>query len=197
MALTNTQLPEPAAVPREAASPPYHRPAECSAPPRGRKVDRAVVIQFIQFCTVGALSTALNAGLFNLFWAGGMGRNGAYVLAFSLAVTSGFLLNRAWTFRHSRAHKMERQYVMFFAVNLVGLALSWVFMTAIGVWLLRAGWAQPLASLVERLTHRPTPVDHLAYTVGLLAATVPCSIWNFTANKLWTFSSSATDDLMT
>jgi putative flippase GtrA len=183
LALSNTQLKEPGSA----------RPdGETLLTPRvgtRRAIERAVLIQFVQFCLVGAFSTALNEVLFNLFWAWGLGINPSYVLAFSLAVTNGFFLNRAWTFRRSRTHKMERQYVMFIAVNLVGLALSWAVMRLVGAWLLHSGWAAALVPVVERMVHQPAHTDRLAYSLGVLAATPPCAVWNFSANKLWTFGS--------
>jgi putative flippase GtrA len=156
-----------------------------------RSMDRAVVVQFIQFCLVGALSTALNEALFNLFWMLGLNRDLSFVLAFSLAVTNGFFLNRAWTFRRSRGRKMERQYLMFFAVNVVGLGLSWVVMRVSGAWLLQIGWAQPLALWLQQWAHRAIPADRVAYSLGVLISTAPCAVWNFSANKLWTFGGGA------
>ena len=185
MALTDTKRAEVRREPLGAQPP---GPADrMPARPRRPIPRRAVLIQFLQFCLVGTISTALNEALFNLFWAWGLSLNASYVLAFSLAVTNGFFLNRAWTFRHSRTAKMERQYVMFFAVNVVGLGLSWGVMRIVGAWLLSAGWAASLAPIVERLMHRVVPVDRLAYSLAVLAATFPCAVWNFTANKLWTF----------
>jgi putative flippase GtrA len=148
---------------------------------------RALLIQFSQFCLVGAFSTVLNLLLFNAFWTWGLGINGAHVAAFTLAVTNGFFLNRAWTFRRSATGKMERQYAMFFAVNLVGLGLTWVIMRLVGAWILHADLATSLAASVQRFTGGRPANDHLAYTLGELAATPFCAVWNFGANKLWTF----------
>ena len=196
MAFSDTKLAEAGAVrrdPEPAPAPPVTTALPAARPLRA--VDRAVAVQFVQFCLVGAFSTALNEVLFNLFWARGLSRNWSFVLAFSQAVTNGFFLNRAWTFRGSRTHKMERQYVMFFAVNLVGLGLSWTVMSLVGAWLLDTGWAQALVPLVQRLTQRPTPVDRLAYSAGILVSTVPCAVWNFTANKLWTFQGAGSEGM--
>ena len=150
-------------------------------------VRRALLVQFIQFCLVGTLSTALNEFLFNLFLARGLDLNWACILAFSLAVTNGFFLNRAWTFRRARAQTLKRQYVMFFAVNIVGLGLTWVVMRVVGAWMLRMGWAQSLAPLLQQWAHFTVLPDRLAHSLGVLVATFPCAVWNFTANKLWTF----------
>jgi putative flippase GtrA len=152
-----------------------------------------VLFQFVQFCLVGALSTALCVSLLNLFMAHGFGFYLAHVCAFSLAVTNGFFLNRAWTFRHSQAGKMERQYVMFIAVNLVGMGLSMVVTAVVGAALLHTHIAHSSALHIHGLTgHHPVP-ERLAYSMGELAATPFCAVWNFTANKLWTFGGSHSD----
>jgi putative flippase GtrA len=148
---------------------------------------RAVLVQFLQFCLVGAFSTALNEILFNLFLSLKLGLNLAFVLAFGIAVTNGFFLNRSWTFRRSRSAKMERQYTMFFAVNIVGLGLSWVVMRLVGGWLLQTGWAASQAVVLQHGLHHSVDPSNLAHSLGVLAATPPCAVWNFGANKLWTF----------
>jgi putative flippase GtrA len=145
------------------------------------------LVQFIQFCLVGAVSTAVNEVLFNLFRSRGLDRDPAYVLAFCIAVTNGFFMNRAWTFRRSRSAKMERQYTMFVVVNIVGLGLSWGVMRLVGAWLLHIGWAESQALVLQQWLHRPVDPDNLAHSLGILVATAPCAVWNFVANKLWTF----------
>jgi putative flippase GtrA len=158
---------------------------------------RHVALQFVKFCLVGAINTALNAKLFSMMMAHGLSVNLSHVLAFSLAVTNGFILNRAWTFRQSRAHRMERQYVMFVAVNVVGLALTWGVMRLVGAWLyhwdvthtwlLQSGASRFLAGLLNARTETGVEAERLAYSLGELSATPLCAVWNFTANKLWTF----------
>jgi putative flippase GtrA len=154
-------------------------------PAHGRH--RGVLKQFVKFCLVGAVSTAINIGLGNLFLIWGFGVNLAHVCAFSLAVTNGFFLNRAWTFRKAGSARMQHQYLMFFAVNLVGLGLSWVVMRTVMGWLLHTQLAYTLAdSLSNRIGLVPDPT-RLAYSLGELTATPLVAVWNFSANKFWTF----------
>jgi putative flippase GtrA len=158
---------------------------------------RHVVFQFIKFCLVGAISTAINVKLFSVLMAQGLGVNLSHVCAFSLAVTNGFFLNRAWTFRHSRAHRMQQQYVMFVAVNVVGLALSWAVMRLVGAWLthwdvshawlLQSAPANFLGGLLNARSDQGIDAVRLAHSLGELSATPLCAVWNFTANRLWTF----------
>jgi putative flippase GtrA len=163
-------------------------PAEWRGADPAHYVDRrAVLVQFLQFCLVGVLSTALNEFLFNLFLHQKLGLNFSYILSFCIAVTNGFFVNRAWTFRRSRSTEMKRQYTMFFAVNLVGLGLSLAVMRVVGAWLLHTGWAASQALLLQQWLHHPVDASNLAHSLGVLAATPPCAVWNFGANKLWTF----------
>ncbi len=148
---------------------------------------RAVLQQFVKFCLVGALSTALNITLFRLFWSLGLGKNGSHVCAFSLSVTNGFFINRAWTFRRSGAGPVKQQYVMFVAVNLVGLVLAWVVMSHVGAWILRREAAHSLPSILHALLAHRADQAATAYSVGELAATPLCAVWNFAANRFWTF----------
>jgi putative flippase GtrA len=164
---------------------------------------RQTGLQFIKFCLVGTISTAINVKLFSVLMAQGLGVNLSHICAFSLAVTNGFILNRAWTFRQSRTHRMERQYLMFVVVNLVGLALSWSVMRLVGAWLihwdvshawlLQSAPARFLAGLLNARSEAGVEAARLAYSIGELAATPLCAVWNFSANKLWTFGGGRKD----
>lgn len=194
MALSDTQRSD-ASVVRLDPEPPAIRTGLPAAQPR-HLLEWRVALQFVQFCLVGAFSTALNVGLLNLFMSFGWGVIPSHVLSFSLAVTNGFFMNRAWTFRESRGRQMHRQYVMFVLVNLVGLGLSLLIVLIVGRWMLRTGSAVSLAGLFRTLTGRHAVPKQLAYSLGELAATPLCAIWNFSANKLWTFSASPAEDVM-
>jgi putative flippase GtrA len=148
---------------------------------------RAVLMQFVKFCLVGAVSTALNISLFRLFWSLGLGKNWSHVCAFSLAVTNGFFINRAWTFRSAGAGPFKQQYAMFVAVNLVGLVLAWVVMSHVGAWILGREAAHSLPAMLDAFMARRSDQPAAAYTIGELAATPLCAVWNFAANRFWTF----------
>jgi putative flippase GtrA len=154
---------------------------------RGQFGHRAVMLQFVKFCLVGAVSTALTITLFRLFWSLGLGKNGSHVCAFSLAVTNGFFINRAWTFRRSAAGPIRQQFAMFVAVNLVGLVLAWVVMSLVGAWILQREATHSLPGLLHALLARRADQAATAYSIGELAATPLCAVWNFAANRFWTF----------
>lgn len=129
--------------------------------------------RFIKYCIVGASSTlimmAVVESVVRLAGSESLGvvRIGN-AAGFLLAVTNGYYWNRRWTFRQSGSGS-PRQYARFLIVNLVGLFLN-----------------QSLVTLFYgrlRLFHGlPKP-----YLFATLAAVVCVTLWNFTANSLWTF----------
>jgi putative flippase GtrA len=88
----------------------------------------------------------------------------AFVLAFAVAATSNFGLNRRWTFAAMRHRPASTQFGRFLAVSLVALGSDLVV----------------LSVLVELAS-----VPKLLSALVAIAFTTPVS---FGANRLWTFS---------
>lgn len=84
---------------------------------------RETVAQFLRFGTVGASGFALDTGIVygTRAW---LGLYGAGVLAYLVAVTWNWLLNRLWTFRERRAHSARVQWALFLAVNSIGFIVN-------------------------------------------------------------------------
>ena len=129
---------------------------------------RRGVRQLVKFCLVGGFNTALDFGIYF-----GLTRTWPffahhYLMAatasFSVAVVSSFLLNTFWTFRAAEG-AWQRRAPRFFAVALVGVSLN----------------AGIIFLLVEGGLH-----DMLAK----IAATGIVLMWNFTAQKFWTFKAA-------
>lgn len=124
-----------------------------------------IVRQFVKFSIVGVLNTLTSFFVYVL-----MSRGLNFVplvanaIAFSIAVTVSFFVNRAWTFRE-RGRVVVRQYSIFFMIGGVGLAIS--------------------ETVLFVLHHIFQLYDILAF---LIAAAVVV-FWNFSANRAWTFSS--------
>src|SRR5437588_776639 len=107
----------------------------------GALLQKPGVRQFVKFCIVGASSFAIDVGIayllhYHLFKLPLLFAN---VISFCLAVTNGFFWNQRWTFRAVGQRKHHEQYVMFFGVNLIGLALNagivlFIAYSATGVW---------------------------------------------------------------
>jgi putative flippase GtrA len=78
-----------------------------------------------KFGTVGAINTVLDFAVLNALVFGlGMAPLRSKVIAAVVATTSAYLMNRHWTFRHRSRQNVHREYVLFFALNAVGLGIS-------------------------------------------------------------------------
>jgi putative flippase GtrA len=74
------------------------------------------------FGVIGALNFVVDTAIFNLLFR--IGPVKAQVIATVVATTLSYFLNRHWTFKgHSRA-SLRREYVLFFLLNGVGLAIT-------------------------------------------------------------------------
>ena len=127
---------------------------------------RLLVRQMIKFGLVGVLNTAIDFSVYFLltrftpFFADH--RLAANTIAFIVAVSNSFFLNKYWTFRE-KTQTAASQYPKFFFVSFGGLLLTQGIFFALHTMAgLHDLWAKMLAVIV-----------------------VMC--WNFAANKLWTF----------
>lgn len=121
-------------------------------------------LELVRFGVVGASGYAVNLGVFALAVHGaGLGYKLAAVLAFLVAVTNNFVLNRRWTFRvrHGRTHFQAAR----FLVVSVG-----TFLVTLGI----------LTLLVEVAGLAEVPAQAIAIFCGLPL--------NFLGQKLWSFA---------
>jgi putative flippase GtrA len=119
-------------------------------------------IQLAKFCMVGASGYAVNLAVFALLVHGfEIYYLVAAVCSFLVAVTSNYVWNRLWTFRHERGH-MAYQGLRFLLVSTVALAGNLAF----------------LSGLVA------LGVPKVPAQAAAIALVTP---WNFVANKLWSF----------
>ncbi len=134
------------------------------------------VRQFAKFCLIGAASTVVDVGLFSLFhFHFHIQMIEARTFSVSIAVINGYIWNSLWTFRGLGSDARHVQFMKFVAINIVGLALNLLIMQ--GVFFMTTGHLP-----------RKGEVDKLHTYIALAVAISLVSIWNFTANKLWTFS---------
>lgn len=119
--------------------------------------------QFLKFCVVGTVGTAIDFGLlyilveFSNIW---------YLLAatisFIVAVINNYIFNKIWTFENKDSNFLK-QFVQFLVVSVVGLGLNvlilYILVEFAGIW----------------------------YILAKVLATGVVLIWNFFANKYWTF----------
>lgn len=126
--------------------------------------------RFLRFLVVGVSGTALDflilTALKTFF---GVPTLLANTVSYSCGVINNFTLNRLWTFSESRDKHWLVQFGQFVLINLVALGLNNL--------------------IVVGLEH---PLDLLLHTskgflVAKVIATAVVVIWNFIANRLWTF----------
>ena len=121
-------------------------------------------IQLFKFGVVGVSGYAVNLTAFALLSElAGVHYLVAAVVAFCIAVTNNFVLNRVWTFRGTDGHA-GFQAARFLIVSAAALGIN------LGV----------LALLVDAASLPEVPAQAVAVAVAM-----PC---NFIGNKLWTFA---------
>lgn len=126
-------------------------------------IHRRGVRQFIKFGLVGLSSTVIDWGIYlGLTRIFALFYLMAKILSFSVAVLNSYIWNRRWTFRSNDPAKLK-QFIKFLTISIVGLVLN---------------------SLIMFLA-----VDkfRLHDIIGLVFATAIVLIWNFLANKFYTF----------
>jgi dolichol-phosphate mannosyltransferase len=122
-------------------------------------------VQLVQFGMVGGLGFVINLGVFALCERGvGIPYLLAYAVAWLVAVSNNFLLNRRFTFNeHAKTSRIHFQAIRFVLVSAAAAAFG----------------ALLLALLVEVAGVAKVPAEALA-----VAASTPL---NFLGNKLWSF----------
>ncbi len=126
----------------------------------------AAAREFAKFGTVGVMNTAVDFLVYVALTRGWLGFRTHFLignfLAFFASVVNSYLFNKYWTFRN-RDQRHRVQFAKFFLVNLVTLALYELI----------------LYLLVDQF--------HVFDLWAKAAAIVLVMVWNFSANKYWTF----------
>lgn len=88
---------------------------------------RTLIHEIAKFGIVGSFSFVIDVGLFNaLLYFGPLAGKPltAKVVSVAVATTFAYFANRYWTFRHRGRTNMGREYVMFFLLNGVAMAIA-------------------------------------------------------------------------
>lgn len=157
----------------------------------GRARAKREFVRFYRFSIVGTIGAVVDFGSFNLLTiVFGVGGVLASMFSFVAAVISNFVWNRYWTYPDSRSKRVHRQALQFGLVNLIGLAIRTPIFALLqfpaarlvdlafaeaGPWLANS----PLA-MVRPLT--------LGRNLALAAAVLFVLLWNFSVNRIWTYS---------
>jgi putative flippase GtrA len=138
--------------------------------------------RFLRFAAVGAMGAFVDFGTFNLLvnlihipavWAS--------VLSFTAAVISNFIWNRFWTYPDSRTKQVSRQIFQFTIVSVIGLAIR----TPLFAWLEKA-LVRSLTIILPKTFFLSSVF--LGHNIALAIAILVVMMWNFFANRFWTYN---------
>jgi putative flippase GtrA len=137
--------------------------------------------RFLRFAVVGLVGAVIDFGVFNLeIGVFQIPSTIAAAVSFILAVISNFVLNRFWTYPDSRTKQLSHQLTQFGIVSLVGLGIRTLFFT----------WMEPpLINLFENSSlHISLTPSFLGHNITLAVSIGVVMLWNFFANRYWTYA---------
>jgi putative flippase GtrA len=126
-----------------------------------------IVRQFVKYAMVGCLNVGLSLAIFNGLRIVGTPRLAASTVAFLFTSINGFVLNKTWSFRDKRTHRLTQQYFVFVFFTLIGLVLFSVAFRALLIPLEQYG--------------------RIGENAAFLSALPVSVLWNFTSYRRWTF----------
>lgn len=138
--------------------------------------------RFLKFCTVGIIGAVVDFGVMNLCLRfTPMSSKAASTISFIVAVISNFLWNHFWAYPDSREKPMAQKLVQFVLVSLFGLVIRFFLFLTI---------ESPILALAERVVPADFPMDGetVGHNVTLVIAILIVLIWNFLANRFWTYN---------
>lgn len=127
-----------------------------------------LVHEFAKFGSIGAIAFVITIGIANALQFGlDLGPLKSNAAGTVIATTFAYAANRFWTFRHRDRAGLGREYVLFFALNAIGLVITNLF---IG------------------LTHYGLGQDGpIAYNAALIFGTAVATLFRFWSYKKWVF----------
>jgi putative flippase GtrA len=137
--------------------------------------------RFLRFAFVGVIGAIFDFGIFNLLVATtNIPAIWASAISFTAAVVSNFLWNRYWTYPDSRSKKISTQLFQFIIVSLIGLGIRIIMF-----WVMENPMIHFFESMVPvNFFLKPTFLGHNA---TLAIAVLVVMLWNFLANRYWTY----------
>ncbi len=129
---------------------------------------KETISEFFKFACVGLIGTFVNIIILYSFteYFGIYYIMSAFI-AFVVAVTVNFILNKIWTFREEFNHDFFKKYIRFFSVSLIALSINIFFLYIF------------------------TEFFKVYYIISQVIAIGVSLIINFIGNKIWTFRKSS------
>jgi putative flippase GtrA len=144
--------------------------------------------RFLKFAFVGLTGTVVDFGIMNLLrivvgfplvWAQG--------ISFAIAVLNNFLWNRLWTYPESRDKGATWQLIQFLIINIIGIVIR----TPLISWL-----DQIILNLLNKMSITITIESYIISQNLALASSISIvMLWNYFANRYWTFRNVPSDEV--
>lgn len=115
----------------------------------------------------------------------------ATTIAFVTAVASNFLWTSLWVYPESTSRSIRRQLSQFAFISFVGWSARtlWITLTYAPIGVLVTPFAEPLIRIVQpAFDADPVMEKRIGSVVAQLVAMVVVMLWNFFANRYWTFN---------
>ena len=136
--------------------------------------------RFLKFMVVGVVGAVVDFGIMNLLSKlFGMSLVWAGTISFICAIISNFIWNRFWTYPDSRSRPISGQLLMFFIVNVAGLAIRLPILDFL---------EPPMRSMFLHLSLNIFTPEFLGRNFTLAVAVGVVMLWNFFVNRYWTYN---------
>ena len=138
-------------------------------------------VRFLKFAVVGLIGAVVDFGLLNLLMVASVSYTIASMISFICAALNNFLWNRYWTYPDSRSKPIAQQLIQFGVINVIGLAIRTPLLAGLENILIQffSSWVPADFFLAP---------DFIAHNVGLTIAILIVMLWNFLANRFWTYN---------
>jgi putative flippase GtrA len=138
--------------------------------------------RFLKFLVVGTIGAVVDFGIFNLITR--LTPIPAVVasgISFVAALVSNFFWNRYWTYPDSRSKPFGAQFAQFILISAMGLVIRIPLFAVL---------ENPMISLARNYLPTGfflTPVT-VGHNVALAIVVLIVMLWNFFANRFWTYN---------
>lgn len=138
--------------------------------------------RFMRFAFVGSIGALVDFGILNLLLALEVSYLISATISFIAAVLNNFTWNRFWTYPDSRSKPISKQLVQFAVINIIGIGIRIPLLAVLEKALIKVS-----TSLFPAGFWVFSP-EKIGQNLGLAIAILVVMLWNFFANRLWTYN---------